>query len=57
MLCRGQVLDSTADLKRSARARIGLYVQAEGEDGNDTAKDDDNTDNQVDNATTRRHDG
>lgn len=54
LLRRGQVLDSTADFKRSARARVGVYVQAEGEDGNDTTEDDDNTDNQVDNATTRR---
>ena len=34
-----------------------MYIQAEREDGNDTAEDDDNTDNQVDNATTRRDDG
>jgi hypothetical protein len=38
-------------------AQIGLYVQAEMEDGRDTTEDGDNTNSQVDDAATVESDG
>jgi hypothetical protein len=39
------------------RRRIGVYVQAEMEDGRDTTEDGDNTNSQVDNAAAVESDG